>query len=124
MHSFLNHPPLQNFRYPHLGLRRHQRLVQVKIVAARCCNFWREALNSQSLQRLECPGKSELGVFWNQPGAAIACIVCRRSHCPQNDAGYISGSSIAAAALGFECICDLHASFKITLVSKAPSYWE
>ena len=81
LHSILNHHLLQNFCYPYLGVRRHQRPVQVK--QTRCCpplqTFCafvpRSSAHLSIAQRLECSGKSELGVFRNQPGAAIDCVL-------------------------------------------------
>jgi hypothetical protein len=76
MHPILNHQLPQNFRYPYLGLRRHQRLVQVKssppLVLRVCSAQQLSILNRFSgWSALESPNLGSFGISQVQPLTAM-----------------------------------------------------
>jgi hypothetical protein len=94
----------QNIRRLELGLWCHQRIVQVR------AEFPSVRLPSAAPHRrspppffsgwsaLESPNLGSFGI--SQVPAPPACVFVLQFTQLQNDAGYVSGSSIAAAALG------------------------
>jgi hypothetical protein len=105
-------PSRQNICHPELGIWSHQWLVQVDVTFAafKSCTVRMQACCSSS----PFPTFSAAGALWKaliwdllelarctQSQTMFGCL----SLCPQTDAGYVSGSSIAAAAFGLCHMC-------------------
>ncbi len=104
----LTRPSLQNICHPELGVWSDQWLVQVDMrlavstVCVAICKFAR--CSCLRFSTCSAAGARWKARIWDplesvRYGQAKACF-CGLSLRPQTDAGYVSGSSIAAAALG------------------------
>lgn len=94
----------QNLRRLDLGLWCHQRIVQVRAVSpsVRLLTAAPHRRSSAPFfsgwSALESPNLGSFGI--SQVPVPTACVFVLQFTQPQDDAGYVSGSSIAAAALG------------------------